>query len=91
MRQPLVVIVDRHRQDALGMFLSDDVVVEHRIDLLRRAPIAARVRRGGRILLGDGVDAHLDAFVTNEHGRPSEQLADLVAAFAAERTEEVTL
>ena len=85
------MIVKRDRQDALRMFLSDDVIVEHRIDLLRRAHIAARDRRSGCVSLVNDVDAHLDAFVTDEHGRPGDQLANQVAAFATEGTEEITL
>ena len=31
----LVVVVDRHRQRALGLLLADDVLVEHVVDLPR--------------------------------------------------------
>src|SRR5690606_40522104 len=47
--QAPVVVVDRHRQGALGLLLLDHVLVEHALDLARdrrgQGPVAAR-RRG---------------------------------------------
>ncbi len=40
--QPLVVAVDRHGQDALGVFLADDVFVELRDDFARRGNLGER-------------------------------------------------
>jgi hypothetical protein len=42
--QALVVVVDRHREHALGRLLADHVVVQVVLDLQRRGQVAARSR-----------------------------------------------
>ena len=88
--EPLVVVVDRDRQDLLRRLLADHVLVEDLPDLVRRRQLAAvgprRLAAGA--LLADDVVAELDALVADEHRRARDQLADLVLALAAERAVE---
>ena len=85
--QTLVVVVDRHRQDALGRSLPDHVLIEDCADLLGRRQFAldALGTGIGSNFIADDVVAQLDALVADEHGRSGDQLADLVLALAAER------
>jgi hypothetical protein len=76
--------MDRDREYLLGVVLTDDIVVEDLADLLRGRNLVARFRQRGLVLLADDVHAKLDAFVTNEDGRPGNELAHLVLALAAE-------
>src|SRR5690606_19889011 len=80
----LVVVVDGHRQRALGAVLADHVLVQDVEDFLRLGQRAAR--RLGLLLelLADDVVAKLDAFIADEHARARDQLADLVLALSAE-------
>src|ERR1700688_1033373 len=83
--------MDRDREHLLGVVLADDVVVENLADLLRGRNFVPRFRQRRLVLLADDVHAKLDAFVTNEDGRPGNELAHLVLALAAERAVERVL
>src|ERR1700726_1884089 len=83
--------MDRDREHLLGVALTDDIVVEDLADLLRGRNFVARFRQRRLVLLADDVHAQLDAFVTNEDGRPGNELAHLVLALAAERAVERVL
>ena len=87
-RQPLVVVVHRDRQHPLGVVLADHVIVEHLADVARAGHPVARLDQRRLVLLADDVHAELDAFIADEHGRPGDQLSDLVLALAAERAVE---
>src|SRR5690606_41871666 len=82
---PLVVVVDRDGQGALGPVLADHVLVQDLEDLLGLGQRAAR--RLGLLLelLADDVVAQLDAFVADVHAGARDQLADLVLALPAAR------
>ncbi len=81
MIEPLVVIVDRDREHFLGVVLTDDIVIENLADLPRRRDAVARLYQRGLVLLADDrVHAQFDAFVTNEDGRPGNELPHLVLA-----------
>src|SRR6202049_5131603 len=67
--EPLVVVVDRDRENLLGVILADHIVVENLADFLRRRNAVTRFRQRGVVLLVDDVLAQLSAFVANEHGR----------------------
>ena len=84
----LVVVVHRHRQDALGVILADDVVVQIALDLGGRGQVAARLARflACRQLVTDDFVAKVNAFVTDEDRRSGDQLLDFMLALAAKRT-----
>ena len=73
----LVVVVDRHRERALGLFLADDVVVQDGVDLLRARQVAEVELRGRRELLIDDLVAEVDALVADVDARTGDQLLDL--------------
>ncbi|MPM84548.1 hypothetical protein SDC9_131621 [bioreactor metagenome] len=83
--QTLVVVVDRHGQRALGLLLTDHIIVEIGLDFGGRRQIAATfLGVGGRLFVANDLIAQVDALVADEHGRAGDQLFDLVLAFAAE-------
>ena len=84
MVQPLVVVVDGDREDALRLGLADDVVIEDLTDFLRCRDPVPRLDQRGLVLLADDIHAELDAFIADENCRTGNQLADLVLALAAE-------
>ena len=71
-KQPFVVVVDRHRHVALGVVLSDDILVEKFLDLRRLEQLLhLEGRRGGtpllrgHVVLDDDLIAVLDTFVAD--------------------------
>ena len=82
--------VHRHRQGALGLVLTDDVVVQVGLELGRRGQLVTRGldRLHPGEFVPDDVVAQVDAFVADEHRRPGDELLDLVLALAAERAVE---
>ena len=82
--EPLVMVVDRDRQHALGAVLPDHIIVEHLVDFRRSRNAVASLDQGRLGLLADDVVAQLDAFVADEDGRARNQLADLMLRLAAE-------
>src|SRR6478672_3936240 len=81
--EPLIVVVHRNREHALGVVLADHIVVENGADLHRRGHAVARLDQARLVLLADDVHAELDAFIADEYGRAGDELADLVLALAA--------
>ena len=78
----LVVVVDRDREDLLGVVLADDVLVELGADGLRvgdQPGLAALVGGGAGVLFQDLL-AEVDALVADVDARAGDQLADLVLA-----------
>ena len=85
----LVVVVDRHRQRALGLLLADDVLVEDVVDLPRlREVLDVEVRRSGELLIDDLV-AEIDALVADVDAGAGDQLLDLPLRLAAEAAEQL--
>jgi hypothetical protein len=82
--EPLVVVVDGHRQHALGVVLADDIGVEDGADLGRARHAVPRLDERVLVLLADDVHAQLDAFIADEYGRAGNELANLMLALAAE-------
>ena len=83
---PLVVVVDRDREDLLGPLLADDVLVERVLDLVRVGELGRR-RLGPRRLehlLFDDLLAEVDALVADVDALARDELADLFLALAAE-------
>jgi len=81
---PLVVVVDRDRELLLRLLLADHVVVEQLLEFLglRQRRFLALFQHP---VLGDDVEADVDALVANEDGRAGDELLDLSLALAAER------
>src|SRR5258708_5637194 len=84
--QALVVVVDRDREDLLGLHLADHVLVEDLADLVRAGKVALlRLLPGvGRCLFTDDVVAEVDALVADEDRRAGDELAHFMLALAAE-------
>ena len=80
----LVVVVDRDGQLLLGLFLADHVVVEQLLEFLGlgQRRLLALLQHP---VLGDDVEADVDALVANEDGGARDELLDLSLALAAER------
>ena len=83
--QPLVVVVDRNREDLLRVPLTDHIIVKDFPDLERCRDTVPRLHQRGFVLLADDIHAQLNAFIADEHGRAGDELANLVLALAAER------
>ena len=85
----LVVVVDGHRQRALGLLLPHHVVVQHVVDLARpRQRVGVEADRGGQLLVDDLV-AEIDALVADVDAGTGDQLLDLPLRLAAEAAEEL--
>ena len=89
--EPLVMVVHGDREHALGAVLADHIIVEDLADFGRRRDAVARLDQRRLGFLADDVVAELDAFIADEHGRPGDQLADLVLRLPAERAVEGAL
>src|SRR5271163_3660679 len=83
--EALVMIVDRDRQNALSLGLTDHIVVEDLTDFARGRDAVLAFDERGLALLADDVHAQFDALIANKHRRAGDELADLVLALAAER------
>src|ERR1700728_3432751 len=80
----LVVVVHGDRQDLLGVFLPDDVVIEE-IEYLARLGQILEAQLGRLVaLLGDDVVAQVDALVTDVDTWAGDQLLDLFLRLSAE-------
>jgi hypothetical protein len=81
------VVVYGHRKDFLGFGLADDVPIQNLADIFGLRKLAFGFSRLGPLLdlFPDDIVAQLNAFVTNEHGRPRNQLTDLMLTLAAKR------
>src|SRR5271156_5842521 len=85
-----VVIMDRDRENLLGAFLSDYVLVEHPLDLGglgHRGTLAEGFFAVS--FLRDYVIAKVDAFVADVNRGAGNQLANFVLALAAKRANQV--
>ena len=82
--EALVMVVDGHREHALGVALPDHIIVEMLADLERRRNAVPGLHQRGFGLLADDVVAQLDALVADEHGGPGDELPHLVLRLPAE-------
>ena len=85
MVQALVVVMHRHRQHALGVFLADHIIIQHLADVARNWHAVSGFQARCFRFFADDVHAQFDTFITDEHRRPRDQLADLMLALATER------
>ena len=81
---PLVVVVDGDRQDLLGLVLTDHVLVEERVDLVRLRELVELELGGLGELLLDDLVAEVDALVADVHAGAGDELLDLLLALPAE-------
>ena len=89
--ETLVVIVNSHRQHALGHGLPDHVIIKHSTDVFGRRNTVCRFETGRFGLFADDVHAQLDTFIADENGRPCNQLAHLMLAFSTKAAVESVL
>jgi len=89
MLDALVVVVDRHRQRPLRLFLRDDVVVQDLVDVLRAREVVEVELRGSGELLVDDLVAEIDALVADVDAGTGDELLDLPLRLAAEAAEEL--
>src|SRR5207244_9538477 len=84
---PLVVVVNRDREDLLGPILADDVLIEGERDLARVGELRRRRLRLRLVehLLLDDLLAEVDALVADIDALARDQLADLFLALPTER------
>ena len=88
---PLVVVVDRDRDDLLGPLLPDDVVVQHGADVLGLGDLARPLLPLFLLhFLSEDVVAQGDALVADVDGRSGDELLDLLLRFPAKRAAEVS-
>ena len=83
------MVVDRHRERALRLFLRDDVVVQDRVDVPRAREVVEVERGRSRELLVDDLVAEIDALVADVDAGTGDQLLDLPLALAAEAAEQL--
>mmetsp|Transcript_11608 Transcript_11608/g.14993 ORF Transcript_11608/g.14993 Transcript_11608/m.14993 type:complete len:221 (-) Transcript_11608:345-1007(-) len=83
--QSLIVVVNRHREDAFRVSLPDDIIIKNIADFLRRRHAFFRFKSGGFVFLTDDIHTELNAFITDEDGWTRNQLFDFVLALPAER------
>jgi hypothetical protein len=79
------MIVYGYRQDTLGSFLANNVLIEKILDFgwLGNAEVSGDPF--SRAVLGNNLTAQINAFVTDIDVRACNELADLVVALATER------
>ena len=84
---PLVVVVDRHGQGNFCLLLSDDVLIQHRLDLLRGGQLLRCLVALSLLVIAVVQNGHaqLDALVADAHTRPLNHTVDLILPLAAER------
>ena len=85
--QALVMVVDRHRQGALGLLLADHIAVQIGLDIGGGGQVCAArlvcIERG--LLVADDFVAQVNALIADEHRRPGDQFLDFMLALAAKR------
>ena len=79
------MVVNGDGESLLGLFLSDDVLVEERLDLDRLGQPDAPFLLLGLTLLGDDVQTDIDTLVADVHRRSGDQLPDVSLALVAKR------
>jgi len=86
------MVVDRDRERLLGRLLSDHVLVEGRLDLVRGGDPGDRLRDDlALLILREDLIAERDALVADVDRGARDELPDRVLGLAAEGTAEVAV
>ncbi|MPN10431.1 hypothetical protein SDC9_157726 [bioreactor metagenome] len=87
---PLIVVIDRHREGDLRLILSDHILVQNALDLLGRGQLIRNLlQAGGAGVLEPVVQnthTQLNALVADTYARPLNHPVDLLLVLAAEGT-----
>ena len=79
----LVMVVDFDSKLLLRFILTDDVLIQESFDLGRLGKVDVFGRRFVVLIFVDDVLTNADAFVTDEDGRPRDQLPNVILALVA--------
>ena len=89
-KDTLVVVVDRHRQHNLGLFLADNILVEVGLDFLGDGESLGHVVHGRgvgfAVVVVQQAHAEVYALIANPHAGALYHAVNLVLGLAAERT-----
>ena len=80
------MVVDGDGQDPLRLVLTNDVVIQERIDLARRREFAETDVGGLGQFFFDDLIAEIDALVANVNAGTGDQLLDLLLGLATKGT-----
>jgi hypothetical protein len=83
------VVVDGDGESALRLLLTDDVVVQDGVDVLRTGQVLEVELRRSRELLVDDIVSEIDALVADVDARTCDQLLDLPLTLPAETAEKL--
>ena len=79
------MVVDRDREHALGLLLTNHILVEDLVDFRGDGQIGIIALGAGLLnFLADNIVAKVDTLIANKHRRARDQLAHLILALAAE-------
>jgi hypothetical protein len=79
------MIVNSHRQDAFGAFLTDDIFIEDFLDFLGLGKLVAGALGALFQFFSDYVVAQLHAFVADEYAGAGDEFPNLVLALSTKR------
>jgi hypothetical protein len=85
----LVVVVHRHRERLLGLFLPDHVLVQDLLDLRRSGDLGDGLGNLALLVLRENLVAQRDALVADVDGGPGDELPDRILRLSAEGTAQV--
>jgi hypothetical protein len=85
----LVMIVDGDGEGSLGPFLTDDVLVQDRLDLIGRRDLGDGIRDVPLLVLRQDLVAQRNAFVADIDRRAGNELPDRILRLSAERAAEM--
>ena len=78
------MVMDRDRENALRVFLPDDVIVQYSLDITGSWNAVARFHELGFRFLTNDIHAQLNAFIADEYRWPGYKFTHLMLALAAE-------
>ena len=86
MVQPLIMVVNRDRENTLRLWLTDHIIVQNLANIRRCRDAAIFFGDKRRLcFFADNVIAQIHAFIADEYRWPRNQLADFMLRLSAER------